>query len=93
MSISSNVYSKKFFFSHFLQVVKLHTKLGKPIPSTEPQVLSTGTNNSTNKSGSGKSSGKGNSKKAGPPKITFVGMKNTHYWTDPALFNKYSDYS
>lgn len=55
--------------------MKLHTKLGKPIPSTEPQVLSTGTNNSTNKSGSGKSSGKGNSKKAGQSKITFVGMK------------------
>lgn len=66
--------------------MKLHTKLGKPIPSTEPQVLSTGTNNTTNKSGSGKSPGKGNSKKAGPPKITFVGM-TIQYWTDPALFN------
>ena len=65
--------------------MKLHTKLGKPIPSTEPQVLSTGTNNTTNKSGSGKSSGKGNSKKAGQSKISFVGMK-IQYWIDPDLF-------
>ncbi|GIY38699.1 zinc finger RNA-binding protein [Caerostris extrusa] len=71
----SDAYAAHIRGAKHQKVVKLHTKLGKPIPSTEPQVVHTGTTNSTNKAATtgNKTSTKGNSaKKAGPPKITFV---------------------
>ncbi|XP_042905081.1 zinc finger RNA-binding protein isoform X2 [Parasteatoda tepidariorum] len=76
----SDAYAAHIRGAKHQKVVKLHTKLGKPIPSTEPQVLSTGTSNtSTKASSTGKSSGKNNSAKKsnGPPKITFVAASKT----------------
>ena len=60
-----------------LQVVKLHTKLGKPIPSTEP-VVTNATSKSSTKPASGKSvvvpSTTASKKVLATPKINFVGM-------------------
>ena len=64
------------------QVLKLHTKLGKPIPSTDPVVVTTASASTTTKSAASTSGG---GKPAAPtaaptakkvlatPKITFVG--------------------
>ncbi|XP_055952370.1 zinc finger RNA-binding protein-like isoform X2 [Argiope bruennichi] len=71
----SDAYAAHIRGAKHQKVVKLHTKLGKPIPSTEPQVVHTGTTNATNKAAAAgnKTPTKGNAaKKTGPPKITFV---------------------
>ncbi|GFW22102.1 zinc finger RNA-binding protein [Trichonephila clavipes] len=76
----SDAYAAHIRGAKHQKVVKLHTKLGKPIPSTEPQVVHTGTTNSNNKaaSTSSKVPSKGNAvKKTGPPKITFVAATKT----------------
>ncbi|XP_035218735.1 LOW QUALITY PROTEIN: zinc finger RNA-binding protein-like [Stegodyphus dumicola] len=75
----SDAYAAHIRGAKHQKVVKLHTKLGKPIPSTEPQVLSTGNIMHLVKarSSGNKTSGKGNTvKKSGPPKITFVASKS-----------------
>ena len=36
-----------FILNNFLQVVKLHTKLGKPIPSTEPSMVTQSSSSTT----------------------------------------------
>ncbi|XP_054717148.1 zinc finger RNA-binding protein-like isoform X2 [Uloborus diversus] len=73
----SDAYAAHIRGAKHQKVVKLHTKLGKPIPSTEPQVLSTGAADNNKASTSGNKVGKGNAiKKAGPPKIQFVASKS-----------------
>ena len=60
-----------------LQVVKLHTKLGKPIPSTDP-VVATPASKPATKPAPGKSlvvpSATASKRVLATPKINFVGM-------------------
>ncbi|KAG8181856.1 hypothetical protein JTE90_004002 [Oedothorax gibbosus] len=71
----SDAYAAHIRGAKHQKVVKLHTKLGKPIPSTEPQVVATA-NNSSSKAASKPAAATATkspiAKKTGPPKITFV---------------------
>ena len=64
----------RFYKIIYYQVIKLHTRLGKPIPSVDPVVVSAASKNNDNENNS---SGK-NSAKNAVPKINIVKMANAN---------------